>query len=58
MTNSSAIPISETRNVSDTLAGPLVVIVPACGWVRFSAIRTAPKHSGTNAPAVIANTEA
>ena len=51
-------PTSETRNVSVTLPGPLVVIVPACGCVRFSAIRTAPKFSGTNAPAMIAKTDA
>ena len=36
----------------------LVVIVAVGGWVTLSAIRTAPKHSGTNAPAVIANTDA
>ena len=59
VTNSSAMPASETRNVSRIepgIAPP--VVLSTRGWMSDSASRTAMKFSGTNAPPTIANTAA
>ena len=59
VTNRHAMPASATRNVirmSPGIAPPVVLRTRGC--VSDSAIRTAMKLSGTNAPATIANTDA
>ena len=54
-----AIPAIETRNVRSISGGrPPSAVANTRGWTSDSARRTAMKLSGTNAPAVIANTDA
>jgi hypothetical protein len=59
VTNRQAMPTSATRNVSRMSPGiDPPVWLSTRGWASDSAIRTAMKLSGTNAPATIANTDA
>ena len=59
VTNSTAMPASETRNVIRIEPGIEPPVVPSTrGCVKASAARTAMKFSGTKAPATTAKTEA
>jgi hypothetical protein len=59
VSQSSAMPARQARNASHIFAGiPPSAVANTRGWTRLSASLTARKLSGTNAPAVIANTDA
>ncbi|MEJ7716330.1 MAG: hypothetical protein WKF40_11870 [Thermoleophilaceae bacterium] len=58
MTNSSVMATMQTRKVSRMSPGRLPPVWESTrGWVKDSAMRTAAKLIGTNAPAAIANTD-
>src|SRR3954447_13185238 len=55
VTNSSAMPASDTAKVKAICPGRLLVESNVRGWVSAWAIRTAMKFSGTNAPPTMLN---